>query len=74
MFDGESPLMGPIFTAGYDSDDSCCGEGIVEGERIRADGEGGWVHEDCSADEPVKPRACPECFQVPAANGSCGCR
>jgi hypothetical protein len=27
-------------------DDACCGEGIVPGEDIRADGFGGWIHAD----------------------------
>jgi hypothetical protein len=43
---------GPWFTAGFDSDDdSCCGEGIYEGDVIRADGEGGWEHQDCVEDD-----------------------
>lgn len=42
----DGPDLGPIFTATYESDDACCGEGIVEGEDIRSDGQGGWIHAD----------------------------
>ena len=38
--------FGPVFMATYESDDDCCGEGIVAGEDIRADGRGGWIHAD----------------------------
>lgn len=37
----------PVITAGYASEDACCGEGIQPGDRIRSDGEGGWIHEEC---------------------------
>jgi hypothetical protein len=43
----DTPRLGPVITARYPSEDACCGEGIHEGDRIRADGEGGWIHEDC---------------------------
>lgn len=48
LFD-ESEKFGPVFTATYDGEDACCGNGIEEGESIRADGEGGWIHatRDC---------------------------
>lgn len=36
--------FGSIFMAEYESEDACCGEGIVAGEDIRADGRGGWIH------------------------------
>lgn len=41
--------LGPVFMSQFESEDSCCGEGIVPGEDIRADGEGGWIHasDDC---------------------------
>lgn len=39
--------LGPVFTATYGSEDDCCGEGIEPGDRIRADGHGGWIHEGC---------------------------
>jgi hypothetical protein len=37
----------PVFLASYRTEDSCCGEGIRIGDRIRSDGDGGWIHEDC---------------------------
>lgn len=43
----------PYFTASYDSMGSC-GHEIMEGEEIRADGEGGWLCGLCS-DEGPKP-------------------
>jgi hypothetical protein len=68
LFGGEVQ-MGPVFTATYDSEDSCCGGGIEEGNSIRADGHGGWVHADCKDAEqapPVKIEPCPKCFLVHA--------
>jgi hypothetical protein len=43
------PELGPIFRAGRDGE---CSEGdhIQEGENIRADGLGGWVHADGKCD------------------------
>lgn len=40
------PAFGPVFTAEHESEDACCGEGVVPGEDIRADGRGGWIHAD----------------------------
>jgi hypothetical protein len=40
----EERELGPVFTAVYDGEDACCGEGIEEGQQARADGEGGWIH------------------------------
>lgn len=37
--------FGPIFTATYESEDACCGDGIEVGDQIRADGQGGWIHD-----------------------------
>jgi hypothetical protein len=42
---------GPVVEAGFDGEcsgswDTCEGR-IAEGERIRANGAGGWVHEGC---------------------------
>lgn len=42
---------GPFFTASYDDECSACGDDIVTGEVIRADGSGGWEHQDCVEDE-----------------------
>jgi hypothetical protein len=77
FFDEAEPRspMGPIFTAQYECDDSCCGEGIVPGEGIRADGHGGWIHADdqCERMALAPPRqtppSCPSCFLVHA--GEC---
>jgi hypothetical protein len=40
----DGPAFGPTFTATYQSDDECCGDGIEEGQSVRADGQGGWIH------------------------------
>jgi hypothetical protein len=64
----EIPKLGPAFMATFESDDACCGEGIVPGEDIRSDGEGGWIHADDSC-ERIATRAprrleaalCPRC-------------
>jgi len=40
----DGPRFGPVFTATYDSDDECCGDGIESGQQIRADGAGGYIH------------------------------
>lgn len=72
--------MGPIFTAEYESEDSCCGEGIQPGEDARSDGSGGWIHADDGCERIVagRPRRnrsmpaqepCPRCFLV--HNGEC---
>jgi hypothetical protein len=38
---------GPWFVAAYGSTCSRCGDDIVEGDAIRADGAGGWECENC---------------------------
>lgn len=43
--------FGPWFTAGFDSDCDECGGPIDEGDRIRSDGEGGWLCEECGDDD-----------------------
>lgn len=52
LFDAaeDFPAFGPIFTADHESEDACCGEGIVPGEDIRADGRGGWIHADTTCE------------------------
>lgn len=42
---------GPWFRAGYEGECSECPADIVEGDQIRADGEGGWLCEACGSDE-----------------------
>lgn len=42
----DAPSFGPVFTATYDCDDACCGDGIESGQSIRADGQGGWIYAD----------------------------
>jgi hypothetical protein len=42
----ETPALGPIFTATYESDCESCDDPIVVGEDIRADGHGSWIHAD----------------------------
>lgn len=51
--DAQDSKLGPIFCAEFESEDSCCGEGIVPGEDIRADGHGGWVHADTTCEKLV---------------------
>ena len=41
---------GPWFPAPPDSECDGCGDAISEGDRIRADGEGGYVCEACGDD------------------------
>lgn len=42
----ETPALGPIFAATYESDCESCDDPIVAGEDIRADGHGSWIHAD----------------------------
>lgn len=41
-----SRLFGPVFEATYEGDCASCPDPILEGEDIRADGRGGWIHAD----------------------------
>jgi hypothetical protein len=41
----------PIVEARYDSECDGCGSTIWTGDRIRSDGEGGWLCMDCFTDE-----------------------
>jgi hypothetical protein len=45
---GRGPAgYGPWFPASYDGECSGCGGDILPGDKIRADGQGGWLDEDC---------------------------
>jgi hypothetical protein len=47
LFGGKGDVTpGPPFIASYDGECSA-GDEIHEGDTIRADGEGGWIHIDC---------------------------
>lgn len=55
--DGDDPqygpgVPGPWFLAGFGSPCSQ-GDWIVDGDTIRADGDGGWEHQTCTGDEPM---------------------
>lgn len=65
----EVPKLGPAFRATFDSEADCCLMGIEEGEMIRADGQGGWVHADCPDAVTVIPKRLPPVCMLPA----CGC-
>lgn len=46
---------GPWVRAAFDGEcDGTCGGSLLEGDEIRADGEGGWLCQDCGADEPLR--------------------
>jgi hypothetical protein len=56
--DADDGAAAPWFEAGFDSDDdSCCGEGIYAGEIIRADGQGGYEHQDCVESEQLNAKS-----------------
>jgi len=46
----EQVRRGPWFQAYYDGVCSGCGNGIQQGDMIRADGEGGWLNECCGGE------------------------
>ena len=48
----EPARFGPWFPARYDGRCSGCGEPFEPGEKIRSDGDGGWLCEDCGDAEP----------------------
>jgi len=69
-----------VFTARFRSTCADCDENIEPGTDARASGHGGWIHADCDQPEQaaelsarVQLPACGRCFQIPAANGVCGC-
>jgi hypothetical protein len=62
------PVKGPWFGAMYDSKCNSCEDKIYEGDRIRADGEGGYECEECGGDD--KPAAAPIVeLRIPATPG-----
>lgn len=68
-----------VFVARFTSRCAGCDEPIEPGDDARAS-TSGWVHADCDPPEPAPARAprpteppCDRCFQIPAANGACGC-
>jgi hypothetical protein len=73
------PTMGPVFMAEYESEDACCGDGIVPGEDIRGY-RGGWIHADDQCEKLARTvpgetgdgrevRLCPRCTAIHA--GEC---
>lgn len=64
------------FRAKYDGRCAgACGEVITKGDELVADG-GEVMHADCLPDDadpnPQRP-TCPDCWQIVAVNGECGC-
>ncbi|VXB83114.1 conserved hypothetical protein [Aeromicrobium sp. 9AM] len=49
-----------------------CGERWSAGDLIRADEDKAWKHAVCPTPRPTAA-PCASCFQIPAANGACGC-
>jgi AAA domain-containing protein/UvrD-like helicase family protein len=45
-----SRRYGPWFEASYEGECAGCGDDILAGDRIRADGDGGWLCTDCGED------------------------
>ena len=41
---------GPWFAATYDGECDGCGADTAAGDRIRSDGEGGWLCDDCGGE------------------------
>jgi hypothetical protein len=69
----EMPERGAIVVAAFEGECVDCGEDIEPGQDIRYDSdEDGWAHAS-HWEKDTKPSVCPKCFQIPAANGECGC-
>lgn len=51
---------GPWFPASYEGECDGCGGDIMPGDRIRADGQGGWLCEECGEENPA-PGSDPGC-------------
>jgi hypothetical protein len=71
----EMPERGAIVEAAFEGECVDCGEDINPGDSIRYDSdEDGWAHAShWEGQGPHKTTVCTTCFQVPAANGTCGC-
>lgn len=72
--DWTGPDLGPVFTATYTTESTCCGEMIRPGDEARADGSGGWIHAVPECEKPGVSVAmvvtiCSSCFCVHA--GEC---
>jgi hypothetical protein len=75
----EAAILGPIFTATYETDCESCDDPIVPGEDARANGVGSWIHADdqCEAiatalrstRTPSRQIPCSRCFTYHA--GEC---
>ncbi len=75
------PMMGPVFTATYESEDACCGDGIMPGEDIRGY-RGGWIHADDQCEKlatgtlterDLQIKACGRCFTTHAPGQGIEC-
>jgi hypothetical protein len=49
---GDPALYGSWFLAAYDGECDGCGGEIMADDRIRADGQDGWICEGCGEDDP----------------------
>jgi hypothetical protein len=64
-----APEKGPWFGAMYDGRCSSCEDSFAEGDRIRADGQGGYECEACETVEVTGPHAHSVADPIPAAPG-----
>lgn len=63
-----------MFEAKFPGSCDACDEDIKVGDVIHSHGTTGYAHVVCPDPVPVVERTpCADCFQVPAANGLCGC-
>jgi hypothetical protein len=74
-----APEFGPIFTAAYDSEDGCCGDGLEAGQKIRGYA-GTFIHAGLGCELLATGRStlgqrgalCSSCWMV-HGNGQKGC-
>jgi hypothetical protein len=66
-----------VIVARYPGECPECGEDIEPGDMIESDSSGDdWRHVECPSITPLEKavaNTCPKCYQVRAANGTCGC-